>query len=372
MFRSLIQKAGQSLSSFDPNDKIGTGINARHFVTGENPLPYGIRFENVDTAGLPAQAVRIVDTLDKEQLDLSTFRLNFFQVSGKIVNFNAAKGLNAHYMDLRPAKNMMVKVETTLDNATGIFTATFTSIDPVTMLPITNPLDGFLPPNIHSPEGEGAIYFSVRPKDNLPNLAEVKNTAHIYFDVNEAIVTPTWVNILDKLAPKSKMEPLPAKTTDTAITLSWKGNDGESGVEKYDIYYSENGGTYQPFATNARSTSMVFPGKPNATYSFYSIATDSVGHREAKADTAEATIAIVPEEIRIYPNPAKDKITVKLRQDIIFNDFGLFNIQGRRVPVNYTVNGSTVEILLQEHAPGVYILNIATSEKKYTRKIVIL
>ena len=62
--------------SVDPNDKVGTlGAGPNRFLQNETPLRYTVFFENLPTAGAPAQEVVITDQLDPNKVDLTTFQL---------------------------------------------------------------------------------------------------------------------------------------------------------------------------------------------------------------------------------------------------------------------------------------------------------
>jgi hypothetical protein len=76
--------------------------------------------------------------------------------------------------------------------------------------------------------------------------------------------------------------------------VSWAGQDnpGGSGVAGFDIYVSDNGGTFVPFLTSTASTSATFNGQRGHTYAFYSIATDAIGNREATPAAAEAVTTV--------------------------------------------------------------------------------
>ena len=104
-------------------------------------------------------------------------------------------------VDLRPDKNIIVKIEASLDQGTGVATWRFTSLDPVTKKPLDPAsLDGFLPPNAAAPEGEGSVLFTVNPRRGLETGTELRNKADIVFDYNPAITTPEWFNTLDASA----------------------------------------------------------------------------------------------------------------------------------------------------------------------------
>jgi hypothetical protein len=362
---------GKSQTSIDPNDKIGIGINSKHYTTGKKPLSYSIRFENLSSAGLPAQAVRIVDTLDKTKLDLSTFQPQFFKFGSNVVMFNPAKANNPYYVDLRPSKNLIVKVETSLNQTTGLFTAIFSSLNPLTLQPTTNPLEGFLPPNVNSPEGEGSIYFTINAFQSLSNNTTINNKALIYFDSNLPIATPIWSNALDKLAPKSKVNILPEVVSDPSIKLSWQGVDGESGIEKYNIYYAVNGGLYNVLLSNTNLTSTTFIGKEDSSYTFYSEAVDSVGNKETK-NIFDAKTTISSDEVRIYPNPNNGSFIVQSKLAIKISGFTLYDMQGRQVDIKYTGSDNRFQLSVNNIAPlGMYILKIQTQDKVIGKKVFI-
>jgi hypothetical protein len=372
-------KSATSRNSIDPNDKFGIGINSEHYIAEKEQIQYGIHFENIDTATLPAQVVRVLDTLDLSKLDAATLQLGLALIGNHTTNFTPGKFASnnyAHteYIDLRPGINLMLKADIKLNMINGVFEADFTSLDPATMLPTTNPLLGFLPPNIHSPEGEGCIYFSVNPKSGLPNKTEIQNRASIYFDANAPITTSTWVNTLDIISPLSNMKSLPETVNDTAVTISWQGKDGESGIEKYDIYYSVNKGSYQPYATNVRSANIQFVGKIDSIYSFYSIAIDSVGNREVKGDTAEATIKLVDNsDLTVFPNPSHGSFTVHVNSHTKTTAFSLFDLYGKNVELSITqLNGSNYTVNLPRNTPtGMYILKVKTESGTINKKVLV-
>ena len=66
----------EAVYSWDPNAKSGPqGFGDMGYVTANTPMPFGVFFENLDTATAPAQEVLITDQLDTANLDLSTFSL---------------------------------------------------------------------------------------------------------------------------------------------------------------------------------------------------------------------------------------------------------------------------------------------------------
>jgi hypothetical protein len=177
-------------------------------------------------------------------------------------------------VDLRPEKNLIVRITASLNPATGILSWRFTSIDPATGQLPEDPREGFLPPNITPPEGDGSVLFTVKPKEDLPTETEVHNSASIVFDTNPAINTPAWLNTLDNDKPASQIQSLAATQISASFEVKWSGTDIGAGVKDFTIFVSEDGGPFTPFLTNTATASGIFTGVPGKTYTFYSVARD--------------------------------------------------------------------------------------------------
>jgi hypothetical protein len=57
-----------------------------------------------------------------------------------------------------------VKVDGSFNPATGQITWNFQTLDPSTLQPTIDPAAGFLPPNVHPPDGDGFVQFFVSPR----------------------------------------------------------------------------------------------------------------------------------------------------------------------------------------------------------------
>lgn len=294
---SKILKQIRSVISVDPNEKVGiTGNRTANHVNGVTPFSYNIYFENKNTATAPAQEVVIIDTLDKSRFDLSTFQLKSFGYGGSTKAY-IPTGLTEYFvLDTlrRPGKpNLLVKTDAKLDTTKGILTWRFLSLDPQTRELVADPLDGFLPPNVTSPQGEGYVSYSVAPKTSLTHGTVIQNKAFIYFDNNAPIVTNEFLNTLDKVSPVSSVNPMPQQVYDgPTFTVQWSGSDNGAGILSYDVYYKVNGGEYKLWQYDVSLLSNVFLGQTDSTYSFFSIAKDYAGNIESAKTTAERVVTV--------------------------------------------------------------------------------
>jgi len=141
--------------SYDPNDKTvwpnreDLGNQTLH----DEKLTYRIRFQNTGTD--TAFNIVVEDTLS-QHLDWSTFKL----------------------MDYSH------KVETQFYDD-GLVKFIFNDV----LLPDSN---------INEPESHGFVTYTIKAKPGLDEWTEIRNTAHIYFDFNPAIVTNTTKNAMVK------------------------------------------------------------------------------------------------------------------------------------------------------------------------------
>lgn len=138
----------QNVGSWDPNDKQGfpLGYGQEHYVRPGTELEYMIRFQNTGTD--TAFTVRIADTLST-WLDVATIRPG---ASSHPYQFNLSGPGYAEFL--------------------------FENI----MLPDSN---------VNQAGSNGFVKFNIYPKADAPLETLIENTAHIYFDFNEAVVTNT-------------------------------------------------------------------------------------------------------------------------------------------------------------------------------------
>jgi len=138
--------------AYDPNDKLVNPLREDKLSLIDADLVYTIRFQNV--GNYYAEDVLVVDTMDMN-LDMSTFNL-----------------MSTSHRD---------KLSLSLDDHIVHF-----AFD-----------DIFLPDSTSNFEGSnGYVMYSIRPDSTIAENTLVENTAHIYFDFNEAIVTNTTENIM--------------------------------------------------------------------------------------------------------------------------------------------------------------------------------
>lgn len=223
-------------NSYDPNDKAGSGGSGpERFLPPGTLMPYVIAFENLPAATAAAQTVVVTDQLDTQVLDLGSFTLGPILIGN--IGITPPPGLATFSggADLRPAHNVVVRVDAGLDQATGIVTWRFTSLDPSTMETLTDPDEGFLPPNTNPPAGDAQVHFTILPKAGLTTGTEIRNHARVVFDTNAPIDTPEWLNTVDASAPTSQIQPLASTQPSASFLLEWAGTDDGAGIRDYSI-----------------------------------------------------------------------------------------------------------------------------------------
>ena len=222
----------------------------------------------------------MTDTLDRSRFDLDSFRPTNLKIGNRHVELDGTPS-TIKTVDMRPEVNAIAQMELSYNADKGIAKWKFISLDPMTMEPTDNPMSGFLPVNTDG-NGIGEVSFQTGLLPALDDGELIENRAAIVFDQNEPIITPTWTNVVDTIAPTSTIAACEARN-DSTVVLLFEASDNRSGVWKYDLYAQE--GTEAPWikvAEDVESDQYEFKGFSGINYGFCVVATDSAGNVEPK------------------------------------------------------------------------------------------
>jgi len=313
-------------ASFTPEDKFGPagyddaevepGDEQRFILPGQ-VMHYRIDFWNDEDALVPTQDAVIFDWLDPTVFDVSTFEFTRIGFLDWDMPLAGGQAIDVR-IDARPEMNIAVEVragwemnvqrsdgQMVLVDPDGKLVWWFHTIDPETGDYPDDPMAGFLP--AFNPETQfelGWIEFRVKAWDDLPTGTRIENRAYVQFDfmanpktgLEWGLAPPggPWVNTIDVESPESWVEPLAAVVNTPEFLVTWNGidNEGGSGIARYDIYVSTDGGPFTRWLADVAENAAMFIGEAGRTYAFYSVATDNVGQREA-GKTIPDTIAYV-------------------------------------------------------------------------------
>lgn len=357
--------------SIDPNIKTGTaGINANNFISGKERLHYIIFFENADSATASVTEVRISDAIDTTLFDINSVKFHEVGFSDTAVLFSpSTKDSFALEMNLYPDIKCLLRASGLVDKFKGTLEWNFYSLDSTRYGLIDNPTDGFLPPNISSPEGEAYVIFSIQPKAKLPHLQVLTNKASIIFDNNQPFITPNWVNTIDTVKPQSAVQPLSLQQADSVFTLNWTGFDSDAGVMSYNIYASVNDSNFFLLISETKRDSAVLKGKPGYTYEFFSQAIDFAGNIEDTTWNPDAVTTVVvglsdpdPQNwisSKNQPNPFTESTTIEFyllqSQKLYLEVSDLFGrVIYSTIEQHYVPGISRIKVNLKGHPPGIY------------------
>lgn len=296
----------QRIFAADPNDKLGyEGVLTEKYVNNQN-FYYTIRFENLEDATAPAQTVTILDTLDKNIFDFKTFELGNVKIGNATINVPSSRTSYSVDANLGFEGDILVRLNAKLDTVSGVICWQFLTLNAATKELVSNPAAGFLPPNVNSPEGEGSVSFSISLKETIESGTQIFNQASIIFDANDAILTNTWMNTLDQIAPISEINAaIPdnrINSNKTIATLIWTGQDTDSGINNYRVYGKKNGGLTLLYLYNVDTTMGQVEIELDSVYEFYAVAIDNVGNEEAIPLVADIILQLDSSDIVTCPS----------------------------------------------------------------------
>ena len=305
--------AGGSSSPYtpvDPNDIYGylSEAGSKFIADSVARVNYTIEFENDTTfAEAAAHTIVIKDTLDSRYFDLTKFMPTGVRIGSREAFLNEADVVNKNdkasfvkTIDMRPEINAIAQVNGEYNQKNGIAQWTFQSLDPMTMEPTNDLMQGILPVNYDGTSGIGEVMFEIGVKQGKADGTEIKNRAGIVFDYEEAILTPTWTNIVDAVAPTSSIDNS-WMVNDSTLRITANAEDARSGVWKYTWYVQagENAPWWKEGETESPQFDYhIFEG---IDYGFCVLATDSAGNVEQKVIQRERSF-------KTYGQDYEDKI----------------------------------------------------------------
>jgi uncharacterized repeat protein (TIGR01451 family) len=296
--------------AYDPNHKQSEpiGITENHYILGDTEIEYLIRFQN--TGNAPATNVILRDTLDSN-LNISTFQL----VS------------NSH------------SVITTTNPITHEVTFLFQNI----MLPDSTS---------NEPESHGYIKYRISPFLDLQGNTEINNTAYIYFDSNEPIVTnTTWHNIytcalflVDFTIDENIL------TATLGDSYQWFKNGVAIPGATSQTYTITSNGNYNaqitgPFGCvkNTNTQSVVYIGITNESYG----------------------------SISIYPNPMNEICTISFTENLSNATITVIDMNGKIMRSLNSNSSNSIQFTRDYLPAGIYALPIVGKEFKHVTMLII-
>lgn len=275
----------------DPNDMLGytAESGSKCIAEGVQDVFYTIEFENdPELASASAHTIVVTDTLDAARFDLSSFEPTGVKIGHVYMECDGSKSF-VRTMDLRPAINVIAEVTLDYNESKGIAVWTIHSLDPMSMEPSDNPMEGALPINADG-NGQGEVTFNIKLKKQFDDGVTIDNRASIVFDREAPILTPTWINVVDTVAPVSALTGGVVKN-DSILTLTWRGEDNRSGLWRYDLYVQDGAGaSWRKAVENVTDTLCDFRYYEGMNYGFCVVATDSAGNVERKELAREFTL----------------------------------------------------------------------------------
>ena len=274
----------------DPNDIYGyQAESGSHAIAADvSEVNYRIEFEN-DTAFATANAheIWVTDTLDATRFDLNSFAPMSIKIGNRTEVLDGSPSF-IRTIDMRPEIYAIAQVECNYDATNGIVQWHLSSIDPMTMEPVTEVNQGILPVNYDGVSGVGEVSFNINLRDNLSEGTSISNHAGIIFDYNEVIMTPDWVNVLDLTAPTSHATSCEL-VNDSTAAVTIEADDNLSGPWRYDVMvqYGPGGDWFTAArAVPADSVALIHVYE-GIDHRICAVLTDSAGNVENKTLEAE-------------------------------------------------------------------------------------
>ncbi len=339
------------INSYDPNIK---EVSPQHIEQAGDWLTYTIHFQNTGTA--PAFNIRVKDTLSS-LLDWASFQL--------------------------------------LDYSHEVFTQIFQN-----GIVHFNFLNIMLPDSMSNPEGsKGYVQFKIKTQSNLLPPINIPNTAAIYFDFNEPIITntvntlycvPETVSVSFTLCPGDTLtiygNNYSASGTyqsiiqypnqcDTIVNIS-------IAMPLFDLSVQQTQGTLtaNQFADSyqwincengqaiAGADEISFTPTQNGTYAAMITIGNCTEQSECKTVLPDNIDELHTSNFTLYPNPAQE--VVHINTSCTNCTLSVVDIQGRVITTQQLTNSNTT-LSTATFAPGIYFIELQNERVVERKKLVV-
>lgn len=322
------------IGAFDPNDKQGfpLGYGDEHFIEQNQPIDFLIRFQNTGTD--TAFNVVVLDVLS-ENFDLSSLEV----------------GAASHPFELQ-----------VLENRTLEFS--FNNI----MLPDSN---------VNESASHGFFKYSVRQLPDLPLGTRFENSAAIYFDFNDPIITNTTIHELGIVTTvdTTKVILCEGETyqgilySQNTILLDTSRISIFENIQRTEIQVIENeeividtllqiGATYKGITYLSDTT---FQENLLNQYGCDSIVITNIMIESVRNKNILLTKNI---DIQTTPNPFSNIINFNIKNaDFDFGKIEIFNVQGKRI-LEKEFEDAVFALDLENFPSGIYVYKVILNGRK--------
>lgn len=308
--KRIIHHAKICLSN-DPNEIFGpAGYGENKMISTNDRIDYKIMFEN-DPELATAAAARVKVTCPLHpHADPTTVRLGQYGFGDYIFEVPPMSTYYNKRLDLADSLGVWLDVSAGIDVDKNEMYWILQSIDPETGVAPTDAI-GFLPVNdTLTGCGEGFVTFSVMSIDDMKTGDTISEQANIIFDENDNILTNTYTNMFDAVAPTSvSVCDSSSVLLDYNLIFKSVATDDEngSGVRQVDLYvnvdntqYVLAGSMYPDTIGSADTMSLSYRLGQGSLYQFVLQAVDNVGNKEAFSETAQITFVNNNPPLDIY------------------------------------------------------------------------
>lgn len=193
-------------------------------------------------------------------------------------------------------------------------------------------------------------------------LTELSNINYTYNYKSNKVINPIEISIKDI---NEDYEGMLVKI----INVEFEKQGSTFPDENKSYTFSNNDGSSILFSKS--SSRLVGQKVPSGIVDVVGIVSEYQGNYQLLArsinditkSTATSVSSLYKTDIKIYPNPANKKI--KIESDETIKEVRVFDLYGKEILVNYNASG---EIGLNEFSPGIYILQVVTSNNDLIRQ----